>query len=326
MMIDHPAEAPDRALDVAVIIPAFNVGRYLDQALASVAGQTRAPAAVVVVDDGSQDDTVERARGWRDRLPVEVLCLGRNLGPGPARDHAIRATDTAMLALLDADDLWLPDHLETMAAACARAPGLVTAWELAWMPGRGIDSERRRNRRTRLPDKAEDQLDALLQHNYVNFGFFTRTLYERAGGFRDFLVGEDWDLWIRMLRAGGRITRASHPTALHRVRPGSLSVDPSRTVECGIAVLTTAMAEARTSRERAAAERGLRALEARRRYYDVLALAGDGQLLRARLRAIQAPRGGGARISLGLAAMALAPRMSLRIERATRPYRVFGEG
>jgi glycosyltransferase involved in cell wall biosynthesis len=326
VMTQHLAQAPDRPLDVAVIIPAFNAGSYVDQALASVAGQTRPPAVVVVADDGSHDDTVERARAWRSRLPLEVLCLGRNLGPGPARHRAILATDTAMLAMLDADDLWLPDHLETMAAACARAPGLVTAWELAWMPGHGIDCDRRRTRQAPLPDNPEDQLAALLQRNYVNFGLFPRTLYEHAGGFRDFLVGEDWDLWIRMLRAGGRIARAPHQTALHRVRPGSLSVDPKRTVEYGIAVLTTALAEARTPRERAAAERGLRALKARKRYYDVLALAGDGHPWRARLGAMRAPRGGGARITLGLAAMAVAPRAALRIERATRSYRVFGEG
>jgi glycosyltransferase involved in cell wall biosynthesis len=325
-MIKHLAKAPERPLDVAVIIAAFNAGRFVDQALASVAAQTRAPAAVVVADDGSQDDTVERARSWRDHLPVQVLSLERNLGPGPARHQAILATDTAMLAMLDADDLWLPDHLETMAEACARTHGLVTAWELAWMPGHGIDSDRRRTRQAPLPDQPEDQLSALLQRNYVNFGFFPRALYERAGGFRDFLVGEDWDLWIRMLRAGGKITRASHPTALHRVRPGSLSADLERTAEYGITVLRTAVAEARSPQERAAAERGLRGLTARKRYYDVLALADDGQLWRARLGAFRGLRGGGRRITLGLAAMAVAPRTSRRIERVTRPYRVFGEG
>lgn len=324
-MIEHLAEARDHALDVAVIIPAFNAGRYVDQALASVAGQTRAPAVVVVADDGSHDDTIERARGWRDRLPVEVLRLGRNLGPGPARHQAILATDTAMLAMLDADDLWLPDHLETMTASYERIPGLVTAQEFAWIQGRGIDLARRRAKPP-IPTDPQDQLVALLQRNYVSFGFFPRTLYERVGGFRSFMGTEDWDLWIRMLRSGARLVVASHPTALHRVRSGSLSVDPARIVEHGIAVLTAAVAEARTPQERTAAERGLRALEARKRYHDVLALAGDGHPWRARLGAIRAPRGGGARITLGLAAVAVAPRTSLRIERATRSYRVFGEG
>ena len=61
-MTEHPVAALDRPLDVAVIIPAFNASSYLDQTLASVAGQTRPPTVVVVVDDGSTDDTLERAR------------------------------------------------------------------------------------------------------------------------------------------------------------------------------------------------------------------------------------------------------------------------
>jgi hypothetical protein len=126
-----------------------------------------------------------------------------------------------------------------------------------------------------------------------------------------------------MLRSGARLTEASHPTALHRVRPGSLSIDLARNVEHGIAVLIAAAAEARSPWERTAAERGLRTLWARKRYYDVLALASDGHPWRARLAAVRGPRGGGLKLTLGLAAMAVAPRTSLQLERATRPYRVF---
>ena len=321
-MTKHPLAAPDRPLDVAVVIPAYNAGRYLDQTLASVAGQTRAPAVVVVADDGSTDDTPERARRWQDHLPIEVVRLAQNVGPGPARHHAILATDASLLALVDADDLWLPDHLETMVASYQRAPGLVTAREFAWIRGRGIDLARRRAK-PRIPIDPKDQLVALLQHNYVSFGFFPRALYERVGGFRSFLVGEDWDLWIRMVRTGARLTEASHPTALHRVRPGSLSVDPAHNVEHGIAVLTAAVAEAGSPWERAAAERGLGTLRARKRYYDVYALASDGHPWRARLTAVRGPRGGGPKLTLGLAAMAVVPRAAVQLERATRRYRVF---
>jgi GT2 family glycosyltransferase len=321
-MTEHAAATPDRPLDVAVVIPAFNAGRYLDQTVASVAAQTRAPAVVVVADDASTDDTVALARRWQDHLPIQVVCLERTLGPGPARHRAILATDAPLLAMLDADDLWFPDHLETMAAAYQRAPGLVSARELAWIHGRGIDLARRRAKPP-IPSDPKDQLAALLRHNYVSFGFFPRTLYERVGGFRGFLGTEDWDLWIRMLRSGARLTEASHPTALHRVRSGSLSVDPARIVEHGIPVLTAAAAEAQSPWERAAAERGLRALQARKRYYDVYALARDGHPWRARLAAVRGPRGGGLKPALGLAAMAMAPRASIQLERATRRYRVF---
>jgi hypothetical protein len=321
-MTEPSAAALDRPLDVAVVIPAFNAGRFLDQALASVAGQTRTPVAVVVADDGSSDDTAQRARRWQDHLPIQVVRLESNVGPGPARHRAILATDAPLLALLDADDLWLPDHLETMAATYGRTPGLVTARELAWIQGRGIDLARRRAKPP-IPTGPRDQLVGLLQHNYVSFGFFPRGLYERVGGFRDFLVGEDWDLWIRMLRSGARLTEASHPTALHRVRPGSLSVDPAYNVEHGIAVLSAAVAEVRWPWERAAAEQGLRRLQARKCYYEAHALASGGHHWRARLAAVRGPRGAGLKVTLGLAAMAVAPRTSLQLERATRPYRVF---
>lgn len=311
-------------MDVAVIIPAFNAGPYLDQTLASVAGQTSPPAAVVVADDGSDDDTAERARRWRGRLPIEVLRLEGNAGPGPARDRAIQVTDASLLAILDADDLLLPDHLEVMVAAHQRAPGLVSAQELSWAPGHGLDLARRRVRPTPVPTDPQAQLVALLQRNYVNFPLFSRELYQAAGGFRErFRVGEDWDLWIRMLRAGARITDTSHPTALHRVRPRSLSGDPRQTVELGIDVLTTAVAEARSAGERAAAERGLRALLARKRYYDASALAAAGHAWRARATAVGGRHGGGWRVTAGLTALALAPRISIRLERATRDYRVF---
>jgi GT2 family glycosyltransferase len=321
-MTEPSAAAPNHPVDVAVVIPAFNAGGFLDQALASVAAQTRAPVAVVVTDDGSSDDTAQRAGRWQAHLPIQVVRLARNVGPGPARHRAIQATDAPLLALLDADDLWFPDHLETMVAAYERDPGLVTAREFAWIQGRGIDLARRRAKPP-IPTGPRDQLVALLQHNYVSFGFFPRTLYEQVGGFRDFLVGEDWDLWIRMLRSGASLTEASHPTAMHRVRSGSLSVNPADTVEHGIAVLTAAAAEARSPWERAAAERGLRRLRARKRYYEVRALASHGHLWRARLAAVRGSRGGGLRVSLGLAAMAVAPRTSLQLERVTKSYRVF---
>jgi GT2 family glycosyltransferase len=321
-MTEHSAAAPDRSLDVAVIIAAFNAGRYLEQALASVAAQTRAPVAVAVADDGSTDDTAPRARRWEDHLPIELIRLPQNAGPGPARHRAILAADAPLLALLDADDLWFPDHLETMLAAYQRTPGLVSARELAWIPGRGIDLARRRAKPP-IPTDPRDQLVALLQHNYISFGFFPRTLYERVGGFRSFLGTEDWDLWIRMLRSGARLTEASHATALHRVRAGSLSLDSARMLEHGIAVLVATAAEARSPWERAAAERGLRTLQVRKRYNDACALARDGHPWRARLAAARGPYGGGSKLTLGLAAMAVAPRTFLQLEQATRRYRVF---
>ena len=323
-MTSESSPAQAQVADVAVIIAAFNAGSYLDQTLATVAGQTQAPRAVVVGDDCSTDDTAERALRWKGRLPIEVVRLEQNAGPAAARHQAILATDAPLLAILDSDDLLLPDHLETMRAAYERGPSLVTAQELAWIPGRGIDLVPRRARPKPVPASHTEQLLQLLQGNYMNFPLFPRELYELVGGFRpQFLVGEDWDLWIRMVRAGAAVTEATHPTALHRVRAGSLTLDQTSNIGFSIAVLDAAQREAQSDLERRAAGRGLRRLIARQAYYQARASVSSGHLWRARREAVRGLRSARGRVSLGLVAMGVAPRFALRLEQGTRRYRTF---
>ena len=303
---------PDPA-GVAVIIPAFNSSAYLDQALASVAGQTVSPSIVVVVDDCSSDDTSERARRWHGRLPLEVIRLERNVGPGGARHRAIQAASTELLAMLDSDDLFLPDHLETMTATYRDCPGLVSAQELAWYPGQELMSAAKPQR---IPH-ASYQLGALLRHNFVNFGFFSRDLYELAGGFREQHC-EDWDLWIRMVRAGAKVVMASHVTAVHRVRPGSSSFDPARTAQRGIRVLTAELHAASSPAEARAARAGLRTLRGKASFYRATELAVQGRRRQARRAALEGLPGGGPRAAAGLLAFLVAPSSAARLDRLRR--------
>jgi Glycosyl transferase family 2 len=313
-------EAPDPCsggpAEVAVIIPTFNSGAYLSQALASVAGQMVPPSTVVVADDCSSDDTVERARRWQGSLPLLLVRLERNQGPGIARHRAIQATSAPLLAMLDSDDLFLPDHLATMIAAHNASPGLISARELHWQPGRGL---------TEAPGPAggpgrSHQLTALIRRNFVNFGFFSRSLYDRAGGFQD-QGCEDWDLWIRMVRGGAKLTMTSHPTAIHRVRAGSLSYDPRVTAQHGADLLTQVLRAARSPGEAAAARAGLRALRGKLNFYRATELAAAGQTWQARQVALGGLPAGGPRATAGLLALALAPSAAARLERGTRRYR-----
>ncbi len=94
------------SLPITVIIPAYNAAAYLEEALASVRAQTRSPAEVIVVDNGSTDDSQKIAR----RAGARVLLLERpNLSA--ARNEGIRAASQPWIAFLDADDLWHPDKL-----------------------------------------------------------------------------------------------------------------------------------------------------------------------------------------------------------------------
>ncbi len=103
-----------RIADVSVVIPAYNAARFLAETLASVFAQTLAPAEIIVVDDGSTDDTADIAR----RLGVNVISRA-NGGISAARNTGIRAARGAYVALLDADDLWMPEKLEFQVAALA---------------------------------------------------------------------------------------------------------------------------------------------------------------------------------------------------------------
>jgi GT2 family glycosyltransferase len=304
--------------EVAVIIPAFNSGAYLDQALASLAGQTVLPGTVVVVDDCSSDDTSERARRWQGRLPLELIRLERNCGPGVARHRAIQATSTALLAMLDADDLFLPDHLETMAAAYRGCPGLISAQVLSWYPGQQLVGPAK----ARLVPRTSYQLGALLRHNFVTFPIFSRDLYESAGGFGAEYLCEDWLLWIRMVRAGARVVMASHPTAVSRQRPGSLSFDSALITQRSIDALTAELHKAGSPAEVRATRAGLRALRAKLSFYRATELASQRRPWQARQAAFEGLPGGSPRDAAGLLALLAAPSATTRLERLMRPHRL----
>jgi glycosyltransferase involved in cell wall biosynthesis len=95
-------------MNVSVVIPCHNAGRWIGETLRSVAAQTRAPHEVIVVDDASTDDSVEQVR--RSGVDVRVIpAQFRNAAA--ARNAGIEAATGDWIALLDADDIWYPDHL-----------------------------------------------------------------------------------------------------------------------------------------------------------------------------------------------------------------------
>lgn len=292
------------ATDVAVVIPAHRCAAELDTTLASVAGQSRPPAEVVVADDASGDETPDVARAWADRLPIQVVERSENAGPGPTRRTAIEATSAPRIALLDADDVWMPDHLATMVELHDRHGGLITADVLRWIPTRGL-ATRRLEESLPVPP-IERQRATILRHNFVFVGsLFDRALHDEAGGFRAFHGPEDWDLWIRMIRLGAPVHRPGHPTVLYRLSEGSISAD-SRMVAEEQRVIAAATEEATSAEDRAVLARTRRDLDAKAALYGAYALARDGRGWAARRAALGGLRGPG-RIPSRCLALALAP-------------------
>jgi glycosyltransferase involved in cell wall biosynthesis len=300
--------------DVTVIVPVYEGRAFLDQALASVAGQSRRPDAVVVVDDGSSDDSGAVAGEWSDRLPVRVIRHERNAGLCQARRTGIASAATALVALLDADDVWLPDHLDAMVSTFERAGGLITAKALRWVPGQSLASEPSNG--WSLPP-AQEQLRRLLVMNFVFVGtLFERTLYESVGGFRDGRNGaEDWDLWARMLLAGTSISSPGIPTVLYRVHGGSMSADDAL-IESELAVLGDLWHEV-PARLRPVVELSLRHRQARLALRTAYEHARRGSSWKARRAAVGAFRGPTG-VRTRAAALCVLPTATVRARDAAR--------
>jgi glycosyltransferase involved in cell wall biosynthesis len=98
----------DKPAGVSVIIPAFNAGKFLDETLNSVFGQTYQPLEVIVIDDGSTDDTANVV----ERFPLVRYFHQQNQGTSAALNTGLKLARGELFAFLDADDRWMPDKLE----------------------------------------------------------------------------------------------------------------------------------------------------------------------------------------------------------------------
>jgi GT2 family glycosyltransferase len=302
-----------------VVIPAYNSTRTLGAALASVAAQTLPPAAVVVGDDHSDDDTPALARRWQSLLPLEIVRLERNSGPAAARRAAIARIDTPLIALLDADDVWLPDHLGSLASLQTRCGGIACADALRWHPGEGV---RGATQRDHFPIPApDDQVLDILRHNFVSIGaLFPRAAYHDAGGFRDGVSGaEDWDLWIRMIRAGVRVHGVAAPTLLYRVESTGLS-HRTDIYDTYSRVLERAVQEAGNDQQREVAAATLSWMRHRRALAAAYVHARAGRPWKARGAAL-ACLPGSPRFILEAALILASPSLAVRIGDAARRRR-----
>ncbi|WFG44933.1 glycosyltransferase family 2 protein [Pseudonocardia alni] len=177
--------------DVTVVIPARNRAGVLGKALASVRCQSLQPAAVVVIDDGSDDDTGEVAR----RFGVEVIAHEVPRGAAEARNSGVRWATTRWVAFLDSDDEWTTDHLSTM---MAHAEGNVLLTSVC------LDTDGRAHGNTSGRLRPISQAMLFFPQNVVCTSTVVadRSSVLEAGLFREIDRAEDLDLWVRLLAIG----------------------------------------------------------------------------------------------------------------------------
>jgi GT2 family glycosyltransferase len=303
------------ASDVAVVIPAYNAAGTLARALASIRGQTVRPGRIVVIDDGSHDDTATIANAERDAQNVEVLRLPANVGAGSALRAGIEylpAADFPWIVRLDADDAWLPEHLAALLAVRdATDAAIVSPDAIRLVPGRGALPGTFRDGVPVPADPAEQRRRILVFDFVFGATLFRRDCYERAGGFRSLRVAEDWDLWLRMIRGGDLVRTVDSPTYVYTVSPSSSSAG-RRGLAGRVSMLDLVLDECALTRdERKAVRTARRQAEAEVALWDAYDAGAAGDSRRARRLGLRSLRGSAAIRARG-AATTIAPRLVSR--------------
>jgi glycosyltransferase involved in cell wall biosynthesis len=225
-----------RTPQVSIIMAAYNHARYIREAIASALAQTYERWELIVVDDGSTDDTAALLRQFTD-LRIRYI-YQENQGLAASRNRGIALAHGPYLAFLDSDDVWMPHFLERCVSVLGGESDLAGVYTLIYHINQ--NSARFQNSYGRVVPPG------LLYHQLLEGGWFppcaavvrSRIVHE-VGLFDTSLQGqgtEDWDLWLRIAHLYP-MRGVSEPLACYRVYDGSMSTDVERMHANRLAVL-----------------------------------------------------------------------------------------
>lgn len=222
--------------EVAIVVPCYNVEPYLQRALDSVYAQSYRDFHICCVDDGSTDGTLQVLK--TNARSCTFVCQP-HAGPAAARNRAIRVSDSAFVAFLDADDKWMPSKLERQITMLKQDPTLGLVCSLC------LVSELGNERRAAFSADGVPGCGRLFQDLVRNCFVFTPTVVvrrrclEEVGLFNEALpVSEDFNLWLR-IAARWKIALLPETLAITHKRPGSLSasIAPEERLRAGVVAL-----------------------------------------------------------------------------------------
>lgn len=217
---------------VSVLVPTFNCAQFLGRALGSALAQTYTDHEVIVVDDGSTDETWDVVAQFASQVRYFYQA---NRGPTPARNLALSQASGELIAYLDADDLWVPNKLEVQVAFldrhkdCGFVHSDVTIIDVT---DRVIRQRSNQETRRQVP-QGYCTLD-LLRWNHIELSSVVarRECLERTGGFDQRVQGAaDYLQWILVAMDGMAVGYIDEALAMFRWRRGSLQSNRRRVLE-----------------------------------------------------------------------------------------------
>jgi len=181
--------------EVSVIIPSYNSAKFLTDAVGSVLSQSFQGFELLVIDDGSTDETGEVIKRYGRRV---TYILQSNAGVAAARNRGIKGSRGRYVAFLDADDTWHPGKLEAQIRALRENPGYRACYTAFTV----VDANLTPVKVTRSNRQAGSIEDLLLRGNVIGSicsVLCERSLFETVGDFdRSLSQCADWDMWVRM--------------------------------------------------------------------------------------------------------------------------------
>ncbi len=222
---------------VSVVIPAFNRAHVVGQAIESALAQTLTDFELILVDDGSSDNTAEIVKSFAD--PRIRYCRQSNAGAGLARNRGVEESSADLVAFLDSDDLWMPEKLAVV-VACAKAHPEVTAvfHDLEWQRGDEVKPSLIRAfspTMRRWLAAQNGSTDGVLTPREIYLMLLeevpikptalivNKAAFQNCGGFGAVAMAEDWEFLLRFCRVN-EFAYVDQPLAVIRVSPDSIHI------------------------------------------------------------------------------------------------------
>jgi glycosyltransferase involved in cell wall biosynthesis len=205
-------------LKISIIIPCFNQAQYLDEAISSLMLQTYSNWEAIIVNDGSTDNTMEKAEYWcRNDDRIKIFSTS-NKGLSSARNTGIELTSGEYISLLDSDDKYQLNHLESLFSVFSRGSDIVfTGYTY-------FDNTNNVHHSVQLDESTK--FEEILHGNIVPpvAVAFRRSILKISGLFDTSLKSaEDWDLWIRCFKTECQLGISKVPSVLYRISNNSMS-------------------------------------------------------------------------------------------------------
>lgn len=234
LIVENATTSPPR---FSIVVPAYQAASTLGETLDAVLAQTFADWECIVVDDGSKDETLRIATSYAQRDPRIRAIHQENAGTAGAYNTGVGAASGDFIVICSADDILLPEHLQTMSAFIDSERGydIYSSNGYFWRPG---DS--------REPAYVPGERDAVqtfeladvIRRCFFSVGAtYRRQLFTSVGGYRLGVYGEDYDFWLRSIASGARQRYIPAPLALHRVSAHQKSADLERVFRSDIRLL-----------------------------------------------------------------------------------------